>query len=123
MAELLIFNDVTTHLSTMSRLITMVVLRGALSNTAPLLAPAKFLDSKRLWRELPPREHEVAIKQHQVRLDKIGEQHVIDAYLLGKTIYEVGTELGIHRTTVSAILKRNEVKLRRQPKRRRLSSQ
>ncbi len=95
----------------------MVVLRGALSNTAPLLAPAKFLDSTRSWLELPVRENQPVQKQHQVRLDEEGEQQAIAAYKSGKTVYEVGAELGIHRTTVGAILKRNDVKMRRQKKR------
>jgi hypothetical protein len=94
-----------------------VVLGRALSNSPPLLAAGKFLDSKRSWFDLPPRDKQAVQKQHQVRLDKAGEQQAIDAYISGKTIYEVGTQFGIHRTTVSAILKRNSVKMRRMPKR------
>ena len=95
----------------------MVVLRRALSNNPPLLVLTEFLDSKDSWRKLSPRETRLPEKQRQVRLDADGEQQVIDAYISGKTIYEVGIEVGIHRTTVSAILKRNSVKMRRQPKR------
>ena len=35
-------------------------------------------------------------------------------YLSGKTVYELGREFGIHRTTVGIILKRHGVKMRRQ---------
>jgi hypothetical protein len=97
---------------------TTVVLREALSNTSPLLAAARFLDSKETWRKLPPREMpDRRSKHHQVRLGPGKEQPVIDAYLSGKTVYEVGAEFGIHRTTVSAILQRHGVPLRRQKKR------
>jgi DNA invertase Pin-like site-specific DNA recombinase len=37
---------------------------------------------------------------------------LIEGYTDGRTVYELGREFGIHRTTVSVILKRNGVALR-----------
>ncbi|MBU1589519.1 MAG: transposase family protein [Actinobacteria bacterium] len=56
-------------------------------------------------------------KQVQIRLDENQELAVIAAYRSGFTVYEVGAKFGIHRTTVSAIMQRHGVKLRRAPKR------
>ena len=56
-------------------------------------------------------------KQVQVRLDESQELAVIAAYRSGLTVYKVGAKFGIHRTTVSAIMRRHEVKMRRAPKR------
>jgi transposase-like protein len=55
--------------------------------------------------------------QVQRRLSQEDKQRVIVAYCSGKTVYEVGAEFGIHRTTVSAILQRHGVKMRRAPRR------
>ena len=57
------------------------------------------------------------VLQVQRRLSSDEERRVIAAYRSGNTVYEVGAQFGIHRTTVSAILGRHGVKLRRQPKR------
>jgi hypothetical protein len=70
------------------------------------------------WRDLEPALSSAPqIKQVQRRLDPTEEQRVIEAYLSGKTVYEVGEQFKIHRTTVSAIMRRQGVTLRRQPKR------
>ncbi|MBX3100120.1 MAG: helix-turn-helix domain-containing protein [Salinibacterium sp.] len=53
----------------------------------------------------------------QVRLDAKEELEVIAAYLSGLTVYEIGARFGIHRTTVSAIMQRHGVMMRRAPKR------
>jgi hypothetical protein len=45
------------------------------------------------------------------------EQRVVEAYLAGLTVYEVGAQFGIHRTTVSAIMQRHGVRMRRAPRR------
>jgi DNA-directed RNA polymerase specialized sigma subunit len=52
-------------------------------------------------------------RQVQRRLDEAEQIKVIKEYQSGLTVYEVGAAFGIHRTTVSAILKRHQVKLRR----------
>jgi predicted DNA-binding protein (UPF0251 family) len=60
-------------------------------------------------------------KQTQRRLTPVEELEAIDAYRSGLTVYEVGEKFGIHRTTVSAIMQRHGVKMRRAPKRGRRS--
>jgi len=39
-------------------------------------------------------------------------ERLAEAYLSGKTVYELGREFGIHRTTVGIILKRHGVPMR-----------
>jgi DNA-directed RNA polymerase specialized sigma24 family protein len=56
-------------------------------------------------------------RQVQRRLKPAEEEAAVAAYLSGLTVYEVGAKFSIHRTTVSAILKRKQIKMRRAPKR------
>jgi DNA-directed RNA polymerase specialized sigma24 family protein len=57
------------------------------------------------------------VKQAQRRLTPAEELEAIAAYRSGLTVYEVGEKFGIHRTTVSAIMRRHGVKMRRSLKR------
>jgi len=53
--------------------------------------------------------------QRQIKVLKGAEiERLAEAYLSGKTVYELGREFGIHRATVSIILKRHGVPMRRQ---------
>ena len=45
--------------------------------------------------------------------EKIGQ--IVSAYETGKTVYELAAEYGCHRVTISAVLKRRGVALRRMP--------
>jgi DNA-directed RNA polymerase specialized sigma24 family protein len=56
-------------------------------------------------------------RQVQRRLSPDEELLAIEAYLSGLTVYQVGEQFGIHRTTVSAIMNRHGVKMRRRAKR------
>jgi DNA-directed RNA polymerase specialized sigma24 family protein len=96
-----------------------VVLSEELANpSAPMKRLKSWLDKHPNWRDLEPvASSSTQVKQLQRRLDPAEEQRVIDDYLSGRTVYEVGELFKIHRTTVSAIMKRHGVKLRRQPKR------
>jgi DNA-binding NarL/FixJ family response regulator len=96
-----------------------VVLTEHLSNPSAAMSSLKLWFAKHPnWRDLEPvGSPEVKVKQVHRRLDVSDEQLVIDAYLTGKTVYEVAEQFKIHRTTVSAIMQRHGVKLRRQPKR------
>jgi uncharacterized protein (DUF433 family) len=48
------------------------------------------------------------------RLDDDQTQHLIASYQAGATVYELADEFGIERRTVSAILHRHDVPMRRQ---------
>lgn len=56
---------------------------------------------------IPPSGHVGQLEQDQI-------QHLIASYQAGATVYEVAAQFGIARQTVSGILKRHGVPLRRQ---------
>jgi IS30 family transposase len=58
----------------------------------------------------PPRP--VVRKRRMLKQDEIAR--LVEGYQDGKTVYELGREFGVHRTTVSVILKRNGAVIRRQ---------
>jgi DNA-directed RNA polymerase specialized sigma24 family protein len=60
-------------------------------------------------------------RQVQRRLNPAEERAAVAAYVSGQTVYEVGEKFGIHRTTVSAIMQRHGLKMRRAPKRAHVS--
>ena len=97
----------------------VVVLSDELPNpsTSLINAHSWLVDPERRERAdpAPPASTQ---KQVQVRLDSNQELEVITAYRSGLTVYEVGARFGIHRTTVSAIMQRHGVKMRRAPKRK-----
>lgn len=49
----------------------------------------------------------------QPRLSDEKVSQIVTAYETGKTVYELATEYGCHRVTISAVLKRQGVALRR----------
>jgi DNA-directed RNA polymerase specialized sigma24 family protein len=57
------------------------------------------------------------VSQVQKRLKPDEQLAVVEAYLSGLTVYEVGAQFGIHRTTVIAVMQRHGVKMRRTPRR------
>jgi lambda repressor-like predicted transcriptional regulator len=54
-----------------------------------------------------------APRQKQIRLDAHQSSALAAAYRDGKTIKELAQRYGVHRTTVSALLRRSDVELRR----------
>jgi hypothetical protein len=52
-------------------------------------------------------------KQDQTRLDAEQSSELIQRYQAGETVYELSEIFNVHRQTVSAILKRSGVRLRR----------
>jgi DNA-directed RNA polymerase specialized sigma24 family protein len=95
----------------------LVVLREELPNLSSAADSAwRWLRDNPVGRKpeviLPKRKLQV-----QRRLSGDEEQLVVEAYLAGLTVYEVGAQFRIHRTTVSAIMERHGVKMRRAPKR------
>lgn len=52
-------------------------------------------------------------RQVQKRLDGASIDALVDGYLAGHTVYELATEFGIERRTVSAHLHRRGVRMRR----------
>lgn len=95
----------------------MVVLREELPNLSSAANSSwRWLKDNPVGRNpevvLPKRKLQV-----QRRLSRDEEQLVVEAYMAGLTVYDVGTQFGIHRTTVSAIMQRHGVKMRRAPKR------
>jgi hypothetical protein len=91
-----------------------VELRGPYYNTK-----AQVSDLESLMRKLPaptagPRPSPARPKPRQVRqLDKEQVQQLAADYAAGATVYELGDRFGIDRKTVSAILKRHGVPMRR----------
>jgi DNA-directed RNA polymerase specialized sigma24 family protein len=92
----------------------LVVLREELPNLSSAAVSA--------WRWLKDnptgsRKPEVILtkspRQVQRRLSPDNEVLAVEAYLSGLTVYEVGEQFGIHRTTVSAIMQRHGAKMRR----------
>jgi hypothetical protein len=53
-------------------------------------------------------------RNRRYRLDDDQTQHLIASYQAGSTVYELADEFGIERRTVSAILHRHDVPMRRQ---------
>jgi IS30 family transposase len=51
--------------------------------------------------------------QDQTRLEAEKASELIQLYQAGETVYELSEQFNVHRQTVSSILKRNNVKLRR----------
>jgi DNA-binding NarL/FixJ family response regulator len=98
--------------------ILLVVLTKELPNpSAALLNAHAWLKSGERRREIEARPVAAPPRQVQRRLDEAEELAAVEAYRSGKTVYEVGQQFGIHRTTVSAIMQRRGVRMRRQAKR------
>jgi|ERR1700722_3444742 len=69
-----------------------------------------------LLDHLPPRKrahHVKPRKQEQTRLEAEKASELIQLYQSGATVYELAETFSVHRQTVSAILKRNKVRMRR----------
>lgn len=95
----------------------LVVLSEQLPNPSTALMSAHdWLKANPEWRSRPVSRPTPPPRQPQRRLTSEEERKVIEAYLAGFTVYEVGKQFGIHRTTVSAIMQRHGAKMRRHKK-------
>ncbi|GLZ06788.1 helix-turn-helix domain containing protein [Actinomadura sp. NBRC 104412] len=71
-----------------------------------------------LLRKLPsptdpePERRPRDVRSHAKQLKEREAQQVVAAYRAGATVYELGRRFGIHRNTVSKILKRQGVRMR-----------
>ena len=63
----------------------------------------------------PPKPISRTIKHVQRRLRGIELDQLVSGYQSGATVYELAEQFGVHRTTVSASLKRKGVVLKDQP--------
>jgi len=52
-------------------------------------------------------------RKAQPRISVEGADRIVEGYAAGKTVYELADEFNCHRVTVSAILKRRGISLRR----------
>lgn len=52
-------------------------------------------------------------RKAQPRISDAGSDRIVEGYGAGKTVYELADEFNCHRVTVSAILKRRGISLRR----------
>ena len=76
-----------------------------------LLKARKTYDAGQLERV----EKSHIVRHRQVRrLTETQIEELAEAYRSGKTVYQLATVFGIHRTTVGTILRRQGVKMRRQ---------
>jgi DNA-directed RNA polymerase specialized sigma24 family protein len=94
----------------------VVGLSEHLPNPSPLLNAAwKWFKTH---SEADERPEVVAVPlrslQRQRRLSPEDEAAVMAAYQSGLSVYAVGAQLGIHRTSVSAIMRRHGRRMRRQ---------
>jgi DNA-directed RNA polymerase specialized sigma24 family protein len=95
----------------MTRLITRVELVRLYSN--PQGKPETLLQLReRATSSLRPRDRRIS-RQSQVRLDAQQARSLAIDYTEGKTITELARRFGIHRATVTALLHRQGVELRR----------
>lgn len=89
----------------------LVFLVGLFSSHANVLRK-----DRRDLSTVPPRDRSQtppsSQRRAQPRLSGENTRQVIAAYKAGKTVYELATEYGCHRVTISAVLKRNGVSLR-----------
>ncbi|GAB2523805.1 hypothetical protein GCM10027064_21560 [Microbacterium petrolearium] len=87
---------------------------GLFSSHANELRKAHQHLSTERARELPQAtSRRKRTTQPRLSDEKIGQ--IVSAYETGKTVYELAAEYGCHRVTISAILKRRGVALRRMP--------
>ncbi len=52
-------------------------------------------------------------RKAQPRISNEGADRIVEGYAAGKTVYELANDFGCHRVTVSALLKRRGISLRR----------
>lgn len=95
------------------------------ANSKNYISVVKYLRSHRSASVAEPLDPEITdpilhaestvkeIKQIQKVLSKSETKAVIQKYKDGATTYELAKEFTCHRTTISAVLKRNGIKLRR----------
>jgi hypothetical protein len=92
-----------------------VGLRCSLANTGDRLRDLAKLATGIAKGPVPAPDYEGTgrIGQHQTRLKSEQVEHLVDRYREGATTYELAKEFDCHRTTVSEVLKRAGVRLRR----------
>lgn len=73
-----------------------------------------LVDGPELTIQPPAPRHSLSTDSNRsYRLGEDQTQHLITSYQTGSTVYELADEFGIERRTVSAILHRHEVPMRR----------
>ncbi|WP_143446575.1 hypothetical protein [Kibdelosporangium aridum] len=88
--------------------------RGGHYNTRRLVSKLEALLKKLPTASAPPRSPRRGRRPGTAKqLDTVQLQKLIKGYLAGATVYQLGAEFGIDRRTVSQILHRHNVPMRR----------
>lgn len=87
----------------------------SLSNSSPSPLDRALRAYRRLNLALPAQKRPTRAVKRAKRLNSTEVVRLVERYSSGGTVYELATEFGVHRTTVSEHLKAVGVQMRRQP--------
>ena len=92
-----------------------MVLARQFSNSSPSSLERALRAYRRLDLARPPQKRPTRASKRAKRLNGTELNRLVERYASGATVYELATEFGIHRTTISQQLKTAGVKMRLQP--------